>query len=145
MPFIVANTKGPNLPGRDVLRLLQLNWEKLFNVYYVEENVRAENCLNIILSHYKEVFKSEMGTLKGFQVEVKVDPDCKPKFCKTRPAPYSLNERTEKELERIVKGDIYEPVQYSKWAAPVVPILKDDGTVRICGDDKQTINQAYFL
>ena len=31
--FIVANTKGPNLLGRDVLRLLQLNWEKLFNVY----------------------------------------------------------------------------------------------------------------
>ena len=44
-----------------------------------------------------------------------------------------------------MKVDIYEPVQYSKWAAPVVPILKDDGTVRICGDDKQTINQAYFL
>ena len=97
MPFIVVNTKGPNLPGRDVLRLLRLNWEKLFNVYYVEENVRAENCLNITLSNCKEVFKSEMGTLKGFQVEVKVDPDCKPKFCKTRPAPYSLNERTEKE------------------------------------------------
>ena len=62
--FIVANTKAPNLLGRDVLRLLWLNWEKLLNVYYVEENVRTENCLNKILSDYKEVFKSEMGTLK---------------------------------------------------------------------------------
>ena len=53
MPFIVANTKGPNLLGRDVLK-------KMFNVYYVEENVRTENCLNKILSDYKEVFKSEM-------------------------------------------------------------------------------------
>ena len=46
MLFIVANTKGPNLLGRDVLRLLWLNWEKLLNVYYVEENVRTENYLD---------------------------------------------------------------------------------------------------
>ena len=63
------------------MRLLQLTWEKLLNVYYVEENVRTEDCLNKI-SDYKEVLKSEMGTLKGFEVELKVDPDCKPKFCK---------------------------------------------------------------
>ena len=137
--FIVANTKGPNLL---FLRLLLLNWEKLLNVYYVKENVRTENCLNKILSDYKEVFKSEMGTLKGFEVELKADPDCKPKFCKARPVPHALNERIEKELEILVKDEIYEPIQYSKWAAPIVPILKDDSTVRICGNYKQTINQA---
>ena len=31
---------------------------------------------------------------------------------------------------------------YSRWAAPIVPVLKSDGTVRICGDYKQTINKA---
>ena len=66
--FIVATTKGPNLLGSDVLRLLRLNWEKLLNAFHAEENVRTENCLNKILSDYKEVFKSEMGTLKGFEV-----------------------------------------------------------------------------
>ena len=59
-----------------------------------------------------------------------------------RPVPFALNERIEKDFERLVKEDIYEPIQYSKRAAPTVPILKDDGTVRICGDYKQTINQA---
>ena len=134
--FIVANTKGPNLLGRDVVILLRLNWEKLLNVYYVEENVKTEDWLNKILSDYKEVFKSEMGTLTGFEVELKVDPDCSPKFCKTRPVPYALNERIKKELERLVKDDMYEPIQYSKWAAPIVPVLKDYDTVRICGDYK---------
>ena len=71
-----------------------------------------------------------------------MDPDYKPKFCEARPVPYALNERIEKELERLVKEDIYEPIQYSKWAAPVVPVLKDDGTVRICGYYKQIINQT---
>ena len=28
VPLIAANTKGPNLLGRNVLRLLRLNWEK---------------------------------------------------------------------------------------------------------------------
>ena len=46
--FIVANTKGLNLLVRDVLRFLWLNWEKLLNVYYLEEKVRTENCLNKI-------------------------------------------------------------------------------------------------
>ena len=37
-----------------------------------------------------------MGTLKGFEVELTVDPNCKPKFCKFRPVQYALNKRTEK-------------------------------------------------
>ena len=106
--FIVVNTKGTNLLGRCVLRLLLLHRERLLNVYYVEENVRTETCLNKTLSENKEVFKPEMGTLKGFEVELTVDPDCKPKFCKARPVPSALNERIGKELERLVKDDIYD-------------------------------------
>ena len=83
-----------------------------------------------------------MGTLKGFEAELKVDPECKPKFFKARAVPYALSERIEKELERSVKDNIYEPIQYSKWAARIVPVLKVDGIVRICGDYKQIINQA---
>ena len=124
------------------MRLLWLTWERLLNVYYVEGNVRTENCLNKILSECKEVFKSKMDILKGFEVELTVDPNCKPKFCKTRLVPYALNEGIGKKLERLVKDNISEPIQYSKWAAPIVPVLKDDSTVRICGDYKQTINQA---
>ena len=55
-----------------------------------------------------------MGTLKGFEVELKVDPDCKREFCKARLVPYVLDERLEKELERLVNDNIYEPIQYSK-------------------------------
>ena len=109
---------------------------KIVKCLLLEENVRTDNCLNKILSDYKEVFKSKMGTLKGFEVELKVESECKPKFCKARPVPYARNERIEKELERLVKDDIYEPIQYSKWAALIVPVLKDYDTVRICGDYK---------
>ena len=140
VPFVVANTKDPNLLGRDVLRLLRFNWERLLNAYYV----RTDNCLNKTLSEYKEIYRSKMATLKGFEVELTVDPGCKPKFCKARPVSYALNKRIKKKLKRLVKDGIYEPIQYCKWKAPIVLVLKDDGTVKVFWENKQTTNQAFL-
>ena len=37
------------------------------------------------------------------------------------------------------------PVQFSDWAAPIVAIVKEDGSVRICGDYKMTTNKVSKL
>ena len=52
----------------------------------------------------------------------------------------------EEELDRLVKEGILEPVQFSEWAAPIVPVVKSDHkSVLICGDFKLTVNQASKL
>ena len=68
-----------------------------------------------------------------------------PRFFKARPVAYALREKIETELDRLVKEGTIEPVEFSEWATPIVPIVKEDGTIGICGDYKQTINQAAKL
>ena len=51
----------------------------------------------------------------------------------------------EQELECMKQRKVIEPVQMSEWAAPIVPVLKTDGSIRICSDYKMTINHAAKL
>ena len=52
----------------------------------------------------------------------------------------------EKELDRLVAEGIIQPVQFTDWAAPIVPVFNQDKvSVRICGDFKLTINQTSKL
>ena len=63
-----------------------------------------------------------------------------PKFCKARPVPYAMKPKAEVELKRLEKEGILPKVKFSDWATPIVPVAKSNGTVRICGDYKTTVN-----
>ena len=48
-------------------------------------------------------------------------------------------------MDRLVQEGTLEPVEFSEWATPIVPIVKEDGTILICGEKKQRINQVAKL
>ena len=133
--LVVAGT-GPSLLGRDWLLKLRLNWSSI-NKLQGEPTSEVQ----VILDRHTEVFKDELGLLT-MSAKIQVDPQAQPRFCKPRPVPYALRDKVNEEIERLEKAGIIEPVQHAEWAAPIVPVVKQDGTIRICGDYKMTVNQA---
>lgn len=59
--------------------------------------------------------------------------------------PFALQQIVQAELDRLQTTGILEPITYSECAAPIVPVMKPDGNIRICGDYKLTANVASRL
>ncbi|KRY90554.1 Transposon Tf2-9 polyprotein [Trichinella pseudospiralis] len=59
-----------------------------------------------------------------------------------RKVPFALREKIDAELDKLVEQGVLEPVDHPVWSTPIVTPVKPDGTVRICGDYKCTINKA---
>ena len=64
-------------------------------------------------------------------------------FRRPRAVPYAIRADIDKELDRLEAIGTLRKVEHATWAAPIVPVPKRDGGIRICGDYKLTIN-PYF-
>ena len=106
----------------------------------------SNNNLDSIVDEFPSLFDtSSVGNLKDVQVSIDIVEDAVPKYCKARSIPFALKEKVDTELDRLVKEKIIEPIKYSKWAAPVVPVLKPNKTVRLCGDYRLTCNKVLLI
>ena len=124
LPLVVVKGDGPSLLGRDWLGKLRLDWSELHQIQST-----APGPLKELLDRHSEVFKDELGTIQGTTAKIQVDPTVQPRFCKARSVPYALWAKVDAELERLDREGIIEKVTYAKWAAPIVPVVKQDGTI----------------
>ena len=85
--------------------------------------------------------KTKLVALRELR-QLHLKQDAVPKFVKARPVAFALRPKVEQVLDKLEKQNILIPVQISDWASPVVPVLKKDGRVRICGDFKVTLNSC---
>ena len=131
----VVNGNGPNLMGRDWLSSLKVS---IGDIHRLGMSDRVSE----ILHKHKSIFTEGLGTLKSGKVTLHIDPQVKPKFYKARTLPFSLKDKVEEELHRLQSLGIITPVKHSQWAAPIVPVVKQNGTIRLCGDYRITVNQA---
>lgn len=136
---VVRGSLHPNLLGRNWIKLLPA---VMTNVNRLESNA----ALNTLLAKHQQLFQENASShFLGKPVKFEFKHDFHPRFFKARPVPYAIAPKVEEEIDRLLKMDIIEPVQYSSWAAPIVPVQKPDGSVRLCGDYKLTINPATEL
>lgn len=98
-----------------------------------------------VLKEFENVFDGKLGTNKGAKAKIHIKDNAKPKYFKPRPVPFAIKEQISSELDRLELEGTIEKVQFSEWAVPIVPIVKPDGSIRICGNYKVTINPYSLI
>ena len=117
---------GPALLGRDWLQHLRLDWKSLnkgdsvHRIQGTKQESEDISELDRILHPYQDLFKPELGELKGTTVKINVDDKVIPQFHKARPIPFLMKDKVTKELDRLENQGVIKPVQFADWAAPIV-------------------------
>lgn len=135
LSVIVLEGAGPSLLGRDWLQRFRIDWK---SVLVIQNGASLEN----VLKKHEMVFNEGLGTLQGYEAKFVMKENAVPRFCKARPVPYAIKEKIEEELNKLVQEGLLQPVELAEWAAPIVPVVKPDQSIRICGDFRLTVNQA---
>ena len=149
--FVVVDVqKQFPLLGRDWMALLNFDLISLMRQATVIHQTTAEVPKNNLIEEFAEVFRDELGVLKGIEATVAVNESAIPRFHKARPVPFALKEKVERQLQQQVQEGELVPVDRSDWATPIVVVHKKGGGIRICGDFKVSINpvlqsQTYLL
>ncbi|GFV57599.1 uncharacterized protein K02A2.6 [Trichonephila clavipes] len=126
--------------GREWLYKIHLDWPaiKAFRA-------KTEQNLNNLLREYKDIFDDKLGEINNYEAKLKLRHGVKPIFCRVRTVPFALKGRVENEIDRLEKEGIIEKVDSSEWATPVVPVVKSDGSIRLCADYSVTLNPNLIV
>ncbi|GFR32929.1 retrovirus-related Pol polyprotein from transposon 412 [Trichonephila clavata] len=115
--------------GREWLYKIHLDWPAIKAI-----RAKTEQNLNNHLREYKDIFDDKLGEISNYEAKLKLRPGVKPIFCRVRTVPFALKGRVENEIDRLEREGIIEKVESSEWATPVVPVVKTDGSIRLCAD-----------
>ena len=138
LDLIVCKGNGLSLLGRNWLEEMKLNWSQIAHANGVTKDNQPN--LKRILDKYRDVFTAELGHCKGVKAKLYVRENSVPQFHRPRPVPLAMRPNIETELQCQVDLGILEKVDISEWAAPIVPVMKPSGEIRLCGDYKVSIN-----
>ena len=86
-----------------------------------------------VVKDYVDLFQG-IGMLKDYPYMIRVKEEAIPRIVATpRRVPFPLLRKVQDELQTMLtEGIVEEVVDPTPWVSPMVPVLKKDGTVRMC-------------
>lgn len=134
LPLLIMKGTGCNLLGRDWFSALNIR------VHGIHQAADPRQEIQDVLARHPDVFKEDIDGYVGPLVHLDLEEGATARFCKARPVPLAYQEPMEDELDRLQKQGILEPTQHAEMATPLVWVRKRDGTFRVCGDYRSTVN-----
>ena len=108
------------------------------------ERVSRVSSVSIVLNRHQALFKPGLGTIKGHRADILIKDGVSLVFCKARPVTYAVKEKVGRKTERIEQEGVIKKVESTEWASPIVCVPKRNGTIRICGDFKVSVNPVLI-
>ncbi|CAC5415746.1 unnamed protein product [Mytilus coruscus] len=102
LPLYVVPKGGPPLFGREWLKHIKHDWNEIKEVHGIDQKKTGE-VIKDLQNKYKDVFKDELGTIKGIKAKLSLKDNSSLKFIKARTVPFSLSAKVEAELDRLEK------------------------------------------
>ena len=139
--FYVKEGVGTNLLGMDWIRKVGLATtcieflKSLGGPAVLTVEVIAPIALNKLLYEFTDIFQDELGRCSQ-KASIQLRPDADLKIIPFRRPPMHLRKQIEVELDRLVKREVLEPANNALCAFPTVNVVKQSGSVQICGDFK---------
>ncbi|XP_015510621.2 uncharacterized protein K02A2.6-like [Neodiprion lecontei] len=145
----VIDNNGHPIVGREWLYKLKMWPIRLQNPKQNSEvnNIRnySSETIEKLKKDFKYVLTPGFGLFTKGSVEIQLKSDAKPKFMQPYKVPISLKPKVEAELHRLKDNNIIQPINYSEWGTPIIPLLKKDGSTRIVGNYKVTVNPFIII
>ena len=141
--FLIVNNRRENLFGRDLFLKhdMKITSDSQSNVHEIN-HTKFQDAKNVILHEFSDYLSENFQSCVKQTVSLNVKPNVQPVFAKARPVPVRLKENVKNELERLIETGTITKVFSNDWSSPTVNVMKDDNTVRICGDFSSTVNQS---
>lgn len=134
----VVRDGGVSLLGRNFMSAFQL---ELVPVNYCQQLYTMEQ-LEI---QFPKLFSDSLGCFNKHKVQLRLKDNAKPVFFKARPIAFALRDKVNNEIDRLVQLGVLKPVDHAEYASPIVPVLKRNGSVRLCADYSVSINKQLIV
>ncbi|XP_055536158.1 uncharacterized protein K02A2.6-like [Wyeomyia smithii] len=134
--FAVVEEEGPPLLGKNFMKAFGLRLAMVNNIA-----TGFEIQLATLLKKFESLFTSTLGRYQYETVKLELLDGAEPTFRKPRQVPYKFQQQVALELNKMEELGIITRVDSSRWGTPLVPVVKSDGSIRLCGDYKVTLNR----
>lgn len=98
-----------------------------------------------LFNKYTGLFSPGLGNYTKTEFVIRMKDGVVPTYRKPRTLPLTLEDKVGAEIDRLIQAGVLSPVEASEWGTPIVPVAKNDGTLRICGHYKVTVNPELLI